>query len=213
MTMAYWLYSAESFPNQAMLGKPGYTPEYLAHAGVQLAPVEKEKWTSLPTNWIIVKHRDWMDRRGTPERVLTEDIAKAIANKQAGRGLVILDHEPTPDERKRLEKECADANMAFRMKAVEWYENQVREKEVTGHGRTNPTPYEDECYTILGLTKPYSVEAMRAQRHPGEAVGEQIVAALDRLDKRRQKEEVTRAEADTGTGPAPRSGSGLRPRE
>jgi hypothetical protein len=27
---------------------------------------------------------------------------------------------------------------------------------------------------------------MRAQRHPGEAVGEQIVAALERLDKRRE---------------------------
>jgi hypothetical protein len=75
------------------------------------------------------------------------------------------------------------------MTQVEWYENQVREKEVTGKGRTTPTPYEDECYTLLGLTKPYSVEAMRAQRHPGEAVGEQLVAALDRLMNRRRAEE------------------------
>jgi hypothetical protein len=54
------------------------------------------------------------------------------------------------------------------MKVVEWYENQVTEKQVTGKGRTTPTPYEDECYTYSASTKPYSVEAMRAQRHPGE---------------------------------------------
>jgi len=210
--MAYWLYSAESFPNQEMMGKPGYTPEYLSHSGIQLGPIEKEKWTQLPSNWTNVKHRDWMDRRGTPERVLAEDLVKTIASKHGGRGLVILDHEPDAKEKESVAKRCADANMAFRMKAVEWYEGQVREKEVTGHGRTSPTPYEDECYTILGLTKPYSVEAMRAQRHPGEAVGEQIVAALERLDKRR-KEESSRAETDPSPSLAPRAVVGPRPRE
>jgi hypothetical protein len=210
--MAYWLYSAESFPNQDMMGKAGYTPEYLMHSGIQLGPIEKEKWTQLPSNWTNVKHRDWMDKRGTPERVLAEDLVKAIVARNGARGLAILDHEPSADEKAKVARQCADANMAFRMKAVEWYEGQVREKEVTGHGRTNPTPYEDECYTILGLTKPYSVEAMRAQRHPGEAVGEQIVAALERLDARRQKE-ASGAETNPNAGGASRAISGPRPRE
>jgi hypothetical protein len=170
------------------MGKAGYTPEYVAHAGVQLGPIDEKKWVELPTSWTNVTHRDWMDRKGTRERILAEDIIKTITNRFAGRGLVILDHEPSAKEREKIEKDAADANVAFRMKAVEWYENQVREKEVTGYGRTTPTPYEDECYTMLGLTKPYSVEAMRAQRHPGEAVGEQIVAALDRLNKRQAAE-------------------------
>jgi hypothetical protein len=183
--VSYWLYSAESFPNIDMMGRPGYTPEYVGHAGIQLAPVEKEKWTQLPSNWTNVKHRDWMDKRGTPERVLAEDLVKAILARFGERGLTILDHEPTSTEKESVAKKMADANIAHRMRAVEWYENQVREKEVTGTGRTKPTPYEDECYTMLGLTKPYSVEAMRAQRHPGEAVGEQIVAALERLAARR----------------------------
>lgn len=190
--MSYWLYSIESFPHDKLIGKAGYTPEYAHFAGIQLT-VEGKKWQELPNAWTNVTHKDWMDRKGTRERILTEDIIKAISTRFAGRGLTILDHEPTDTERKRVEKEAEEANFAFRMKAVEGYENQVREKEVTGHGRTNPTPYEDECYTILGLTKPYSVEAMRAQRHPGEAVGEQIVAALDRLDKRRAAEQTKSA--------------------
>jgi len=210
--MAYWLYSAESFPNQEMMGKPGYTPEYLSHSGIQLGPIEKEKWAPLPSNWTLVKHRDWMDKRGTPERVLAEDIVKAIVNKHGSRGVVILDHEPDAAEKLVAIRQASDANKAFRMKAVEWYEGQVREKEVTGRGRTNPTPYEDECYTILGLTKPYSVEAMRAQRHPGEAVGEQIVAALERLEKRR-KEEASRAETDSSPSGSARPLLGPRPRE
>lgn len=182
--MSYWLYSVESFPHQTLIGKAGYTPEYVNHAGIQLT-VEAEKWQELPTRWRQVMHRDWMDKRGTAENIMTEDMVKAINSRFSGRGLTILDHEPSATEKKKLETEAADANLAHRMRVIEQYEDQVREREVTGHGRTKPTPYEDECYTILGITKPYSVEAMRAQRHPGEAVGEQIVAALDRLEKRR----------------------------
>jgi len=185
--MSYWLYSVESFPHQDLIGKAGYTPEYLQHSGIQLT-VKGGEWMELPSNWTNVMHRDWMDRKGTRERILVEDIVKAVVASKPGRGLVILDHEPSASEKAKVEKQAEEANRAHRMKAVEWYENQVTEKQVTGHGRTNPTPYEDECYTLLGLTKPYSVEAMRAQRHPGEAVGEQIVAALDRLDKRRATE-------------------------
>ncbi len=185
--MSHWLYSVESFPHQDLLGKAGYTPEYLQHNGIQLT-VKGGEWTELPNNWTNITHRDWMDRKGTRERILVEDLVKAIVASKPGRGLVILDHEPSASEKQRIEKQAAEANTAFRMKAVEWYENQVTEKQVTGHGRTNPTPYEDECYSQLGLTKPYSVEAMRAQRHPGEAVGEQIVAALDRLNKRQVEE-------------------------
>ena len=185
--MSYWLYSVESFPHQDLIGKAGYTPEYLQHSGIQLT-VKGGEWMELPSNWANVMHRDWMDRKGTRERILVEDIVKAVVASKPGRGLVILDHEPSASEKTKVEKQAEEANRAHRMKAVEWYENQVTEKQVTGHGRTNPTPYEDECYTLLGLTKPYSVEAMRAQRHPGEAVGEQIVAALDRLDKRRATE-------------------------
>src|SRR5260370_36275765 len=120
----------------------------------------------------------------------TADFTKALIGRWGSGGVVVLDHEPSKDEKERIAREAKDANVALRMKVVEEYENALREKEVTGHGRTRPTPYEDECYPILGLTKPYSVEAMRAQRHPGEAVGEQIVAALERLEQRRKSQKT-----------------------
>jgi hypothetical protein len=188
--MPWFVYSVESFPNETLIGKPMYTPEYLMHAGIQLPPVEAKKWTKFQDNFYNTKHRDWRDRTGTREHVSGEDLFTVLRKRFANRGITFFDHEPSVTEKVMAEKECMEKNMAFRMAAVEAYENEVNEKKVTGHGRTKPTPYEDECYTLLGPTKPYSVEAMRAQRHPGEAVGEQIVAALSRLQERREKEAV-----------------------
>jgi hypothetical protein len=186
--MPYHLYSVESFPSDTLLGKPMYTPEYLAHWGISLAGVEAKKWVKFPDNFYNTYHADWKDRAGTRRHIGGEELFKALGQRFAMRGVAILDHEPSAIEKAQAEKDCMEKNLAFRMAAVEAYENEVNEKKVTGHGRTKPTPYEDECYTILGLTKPYSVEAMRAQRHPGEAVGEQIVAALSRLEARRTAE-------------------------
>lgn len=188
--MPYWIYSTEPLPNPDLMGKPGYTPdsEYIKHGGFTIAQLPAKTWTQLKDLYRTIRHRDWTDRKGTPESIHMEEIAPAIKTKFEKRGVILLDHEPTEKEKALYELKSADASRAFMMEQVEWYENQVREKEVTGHGRTKPTPYEDLCYSFLELTKPYSVEAMRAQRHPGEAVGEQIVAALDRLDKRRQEE-------------------------
>lgn len=198
--MPYFIYSTEALPNPELMGKPGYTPdsEYVGHGGFRIGLLPANTWMALPERTFTIKHRDWTDRAGTREAIYMEDIAPAIRNKTEHRGVILLDHEPSEKEKEKLEQKSKEMNLAFRMKAVEWYENQVREKEVTGHGRTTPTPYEDECYTILGLTKPYSVEAMRAQRHPGEAVGEQIVAALDRLDKRREEERKPKKPVEVG---------------
>lgn len=182
--MSWFLYSAEGLPSKTLQGKPRYTPEIPMWGGISLNLPEKE-WTKFPENFYTTRHKDWRDRQGTRDHVAGEDLFKALKGRFSGRGIIFLDHEPTDEERALLEKEAHDTNLAYRMTCIEQYEAAVREKEVTGHGRTTPTPYEDECYSILGLTKPYSVEAMRAQRHPGEAVGEQIVAALERLEKRR----------------------------
>ena len=185
--MSWFAYSPEAIPSGNLAGKPGYTPETLRWNGISIILKEKE-WTKFPDNFYYVRHKDWKDKQGTREHVAGEDIMASLKVRANERGVIMLDHEPTTQEKRELEKQAADANLAFRMRVVEEYENAVREKEVTGHGRTKPTPYEDECYSMLGLTKPYSVEAMRAQRHPGEAVGEQIVAALERLAKRREAE-------------------------
>lgn len=190
--MPYFIYSSETLPNPALMGKPGYTPdaERISHAGFSIGQLDAGKWISLPNYISTLHHRDWLDKKGTTGRVYMDDVAPAIRTKFGHRGVMVLDHEPTSEERKELERKSQELNLAWRMTVVEWYENQVREKEVTGKGRTAPTPYEDECYNILKLTKPYSVEAMRAQRHPGESVAENMVAALERLIARREQEKA-----------------------
>jgi hypothetical protein len=204
--MPYWIYSHEALPNPDLMGKPGYTPdaEYIRHGGFTLAFLPAKTWTKLPDISRTIRHRDWTDRKGTPEAIHMEDIVKPLTEKFEKRGVVLLDHEPDAKEKAVYELKSENASRAFMMSQVEWYEGQVREKEVTGHGRTKPTPYEDLCYSFLELTKPYSVEAMRAQRHPGEAVGEQIVAALDRLDKRRaEQQQEAKNEKASHTKPVP----------
>ena len=195
--MSIFVYSHESIPNENLMGKPSYTPEWLQYAGITLPPLEADKWMEIPENHYFKYHKDWTDKRGTREHVEGSAVVKVLAARFEKRGVIFLDHEPSKTEKEVLALKSKQANMAFRMSCVEFYENQVREKEVTGHGRTQPTAYEDECYSILAITKPYSVEAMRAQRHPGEAVGEQIVAALDRLDKRREEEAAKKAQHTT----------------
>lgn len=187
--MPHWIYSSETLPNPAMFGKAGYTPEWFIWQGIQLPVLNKGEWLKLPDNFYNTIHKDWRDKGGTRQHVAMEDIARQINSGRYGlRGVVCLDHEPTAAEKESIKLQSEEKNLAWRMTVVEGYENAVREREVTGKGRTTPTPYEDECYSILQLTKPYSVEAMRAQRHPGEAVGEQLAAALDRLLTRRENE-------------------------
>jgi hypothetical protein len=186
--MPYFVYSVEAFPSDTLMNKAMYTPEYLSHWGIMLQGIEAKKWIEFKDNFYNTYRVDWKDRAGTRRHIAGEDLFKALKQRFANRGVAIFDHAPTAAEKAIAEKDCMEKNLVFRMASVEAYENEVNEKKVTGHGRTKPTAYEDECYTILGLTKPYSVEAMRAQRHPGEAVGEQIVAALDRLEKRRASE-------------------------
>ena len=188
--MPFHVYTVEEFPNTKLMGKAGYTPEYLQWGGISLPPLEAKKWAKLPDNYYNTYHVDWKDRAGTRRHVTGDDLFDRLRKRFENRGLVFLDHEPSIAEKVELERDAYQKNLAFRMTIVEGYENAVREKEVTGKGRTTPTPYEDECYSVLGLTKPYSVEAMRAQRHPGEAVGEQIVAALQRLEARRKDDAV-----------------------
>lgn len=193
--MSWYLYSTESIPNKNLVGKPTYTPEYLLHGGVQI--IVEGGWQKVEDKFYNFRHEDWKDRAGRRTRIAGDEVMEALANRFKDRGVIIVDHEPSAEEKKELESRSKALNDAFRMSQVEWYETQVEEKKVTGHGRTKPTAYEDQCYQLLGLTKPYSVEAMRAQRHPGEAVGEQIVAALERLEKRRQDQFTGTPEPET----------------
>lgn len=174
----WYLYSPESLPNMDLVKKGGYTPEFIMHAGVQLPPIEKGVWLEQPDNYYITRHKDWRDRPGSREHIASADMIKVIQARFAERGVIVLDHKPSTQEKEVAAELATELNLKFRTKCIDFYEAQRHEKEVTGQGRTKPTPYEDECYELLGLPKPYSVEAFRAIRQPGMEAADRIAAAI-----------------------------------
>jgi hypothetical protein len=163
-------------------------------------------WQKFGDNFYTLRHKDWRDRAGTRDHIDGDDIFKVLGGRLKPRGVVVLDHEPSTEERERLERESRETNEAYRMGVVSSYEHRIREREITGQGNPRPSPYEDECYTKLGLTKPYSVEAMRAQRHPGEAAAREFRDAMvELLAERREAERKPDAKEATPDTPAVRS--------
>lgn len=179
--MPFWIYSPEALPNPEMMGKPRYTPDadYIRYAGVCLAPLKKDTWTKLPDYLTTIVHRDWTDRRGTEIEVPVRRIKPLVdnADRFAGRGVIMLDHEPSEKEKEILEKKSKELNIRFRKKAVEFFEQQ-RQGAIARQGTYEPSPYIDECYDILHMEKPYSVEALMAQRSPGAQAAVEIAEAI-----------------------------------
>lgn len=201
--MSWYIYSSEALPNPEMMGKPRYTPdsEYIKVQGIALPLIPKGKWMELPDEFTTIRRSDWKDKQGTEVIVPIKrfkPIVESVERGFAERGVIMLDHEPSEAEKKRLEALSFELNMKFRKRQVEFYENQ-RQIALARQGTYDPTPYVDECYEMLGMKKPYSVEALQAQRDPGAEAARQIAAAMvgalkqDREDTAmRVAEELTR---------------------
>jgi hypothetical protein len=183
--MSYYIYSTEALPNTAMMGKPGYTPdnEFIRWMGLTLPPIPARKWTKLPDALHTIRRQDWRDRHGTAVEVQVQKFSGIINANFAKRGVVFLDHEPSTAEKAKLEEVSEELNIEWRRECIQNYENQVRDKEVTGTGRTKPTPYEDECYDILKMEKPYSVKHFQAMRNPGNEAAQKIADAISAAQK------------------------------
>jgi hypothetical protein len=183
--MPHFIYSSEALPNEKMIGKPGYTPdnECIKWAGLTLPVIQAGKWQEMPETLHTLRRGDWRDRQGQPVEVHIRRFKGIIDANFAKRGVVFIDHEPSATEKEKLEAVSKDLNLQWRRSVIQEYEDQVREKEVTGHGRTKPTPYEDECYEVLNMKKPYSVDALQSQRDPGQKAAQQIADAISTSQK------------------------------
>jgi hypothetical protein len=185
--MAWNIYSTEALPNPDFMGVPGYTPdsEYIRFGGVALPLLPKGQWLELPDSFLTIRRGDWRDKQGTEVEINTRRFKAIVANPERGfaeRGVIMLDHKPSDDEKKNLEKVSAELNLKFRKKHIEFYENQ-RQIALARQGTYPATPYVDECYEILKMEKPYSVEALQAQRSPGEKAAQQIADAISASSK------------------------------
>lgn len=181
----YWMYSVEPMPRLDLVatGKRDYTPDndWIGFNGVHIGPVPAKTWVRIPDRLKSLRHHDRTDRQGHVYHVFADEIVKANQVRHAPRGVIFTDHEPSAEERTRLEKEAQAANVQFRMEAMQHYEDQVREHDTGNPARTKPTTYELECYELMGVERPGSVQAFKSQRQPGDAVAERILAALEKL--------------------------------
>lgn len=180
--MSYYVYSVEPMPRVDLFSKRDYNPinDYISYNSIYIDPIAAKTWTVLPDRMKSLRHHDRTDRQGHVYHVFADELVKANAERMRPRGVVFLDHEPTAAERPALEKEAMELNMQFRLDAIQFYEESMKEAE--SQGRTlKANTYVKECYTILGMERPGSVESIRAQRQPGEAAADRFAAALEKL--------------------------------
>jgi len=185
--MSYYIYSHDPLPNPEMMGKSRYTPDsdYIRTAGVTLPVLPGKTWVELDEDdprFTTFHRQDWTVKKANLHYINVRlkqfmPIVNGKESRFALRGVVMLDHEPSAEEKARLEKACAQNNLEFRRKAIEFYEQQA-ELAKANKGTYPPNPYIDECYDILKIKKPYSLEALKEMRSPGEEAASRIAAAI-----------------------------------
>jgi hypothetical protein len=134
----------------------------------------------IPDRFRSLRHHDRTDRQGHVYHVFADEIVKANEERLGPRGVLFSDHEPTAAEKTELEKEALERNLAFRLDQIQFYEESAKEAEANGKALKANT-YVKECYEVLGMERPGSVQALRAQRQPGEAVADRFAAAMEKL--------------------------------
>lgn len=204
--MPYYIYSHDPMPNLEMMGKPRYTPDgdWIRAAGVTLPAIPAQTWVELDEDdprFKTIRRRDWRDRQGDQIEVSLRRFLPVVKSQFTERGVVMLDHKPSEQEQKALAHACGENNMNFRKKAIEFFENQ-RDMAKARQGTYDPTPYIDECYDVLGMKKPYSMEALKAQRDPGAEAANRIADAIAGAMKK-ERENAAMQVADILTRPEP----------
>jgi len=178
----YYVYSHEPMPRTDLFAARDYNPanDYIGYNSLYIPPITAREWTALPDRMQSLRHQDRSDKQGHKYHVFADEIVKANEERLKPRGVIFLDHEPSANERTVLGAEAEKRNLAFRLACIQDYEMALREAEA--QGRTlRPLTYVKECYQVLGMERPGSVEALRAQRQPGEVVADRFTKALEAL--------------------------------
>src|SRR4029077_18241354 len=108
--------------------------------------------------WRITHFGNWIDAAGDAKEtaVTCKQVAERIAGHYRLRGVrcADLDH-PTPEQKKAIEEDSKRENLRFRELFVKRFEHQARLFSLgQPGGRATPTPYEEECYKLLGKKLP-----------------------------------------------------------
>ena len=201
--MAYYLYSPEPFPAKRKRNSAYQDAvEYIEYNGFRMAgPIPANEWLKVPRHFSRLEFESYMDHRGSKVVMLDDEWAEAIKALFGPRGVIVVEDSELLGNKEQLEEESKQINLEFRKAAIEEFERNLSERKVTGKGRPYPTSYEEECYEVLGLTKPYSVDALKAERDPGEAAAQKIADAIATAlnEGRRKQDELAGVAPATGT--------------
>ncbi len=185
--MAIYIYSAESFPG------PTTPNEYCQVLGHQIL-LEAGKWIKLPTRF---ERPYWTDFRHRGESVtnkavgyaqrdvhVNDEVATEIIMRFGFRGVVMTENDPEGHRYKaiELEKQAIAQNHKWREHIVARFENERKMRNLTGHGRLEPTPYELECYRVLGLPEPGSIDEIKAEKGLSQPAAQAAVLTPEMMD-------------------------------
>lgn len=190
--MAYKIYSVEALPRQ---GK-GDTREYIYFNGFLIGPIPAGQWWTLKKVYTTLVHRDFEDKQGSIKSAIDDDIALFINQQWGHRGVAVVAEEELTTSQAKMEDMCKAANRTYRETTLRDFERQLEAWRVGQPGRAKPTAYEEECYQVLGWPAPNSVEALRAQRMPGEAAAERMMDAFEKVVARAAAPQAAVAVAD-----------------
>jgi len=171
MPATTWLYSVEPFPGSKTSGRHTEMLEYnsitILHPGnswVRLDPYY------IRYSWTDYKHRgdkptEQAKKNAIRERVYADEMATRFCQIYGNMGVVSMDEDPekNPERAAQLVEQAEAANKSWRTSVVRGFEAQLKQFELSGHGRLEPTALENESYKALGLELPGTLEAIKAR--------------------------------------------------
>jgi len=169
------IYSVEEFPkwdsdNQCMA-------DYKQSLGVQVV-LQAKKWTRLEDFYKHVRYESWIDAAGDGrESIVTgKEVAIRMTGDFGSIGLACADIDKIGDaDREALEAKALANNLKHRRRFVDRFEEQFRTKMQGGPGRWLPNTYEAECYKVLGLKPPDTVQKAETEQRAQVQVIEQKI--------------------------------------
>lgn len=165
-----WLYSVEPFPGSKTSGRH---TEFLETNGITILHPGNQ-WVRLDPYyiryyWTDYKHRgdqptEIAKKRAIKERIYADEIATRFCGIYSRMGVVSMDEDPekNPERAAELVAQAKAANHAWRVSIVRGFESQLKQFELSGHGRLEPTLLENESYKALGLELPGTIESIKA---------------------------------------------------
>jgi hypothetical protein len=172
--MAVYIYSVESFPGTDANGRKA---DFLQALGHQII-LHGGHWTKLAPKYEWPYFTDFQQRGSGPTNkaiawaskvvTLPEEIAERLTVQHGHRGIVYLQSDPedNPKRTRDIEAKAKEANTRWREFVIEQYENNRKLRQLTGTGRIVPSLYELECYEVLGLARPGSIDEIKAAKSP-----------------------------------------------